>query len=65
MSIRPNLVRNKTQVRQRYFKALLKELKFVQLTMSEGREFHNLTVDIKYEQEKETVLAKGCNNCLL
>ena len=25
--------------------------------MSEGTEFHNLTVDIKYEQEKETVLA--------
>ena len=33
--------------------------------MSAGKQFHNLTEDIKYEEEKETFLAKGCNNCLL
>ena len=35
--------------------------------MSWGQQFHNLTadLDIKYEEENETVLAKGCNNGLL
>ena len=33
--------------------------------MSEGKEFHNLSVDIKYKEENETVLAKGCNSWLI
>ena len=54
----------KAQLRYRYFKAHLKELDPVQATMTGGKQFHNLTADIKYEEENETVLAKGCNNCL-
>jgi len=52
-------------VRYRSLKAHLKELGLVHATMSDGKQFHSLTVDIKYEEEKETVLAKGCSNCLL
>ena len=52
-------------MRYRSFKAHLKELRLVQVAISGGKQFHNLTEDIKYEEEKETVLAKGCNNCLL
>ena len=37
----------------------------MQHAMSGGKQFHSLTVVIKYEEEKETVLAKGCSNCLL
>ena len=55
----------KAQLKYRSFKVHLKELKPVQATMSEGKLFHNLTVDIKYEEENEIVLARGCNNCLL
>ena len=33
---------------------------YVQATISGGKQFHSLTVDIKYEQEKEAVPAKGC-----
>ena len=44
----------KAQVRYRSFKAHLKELKPVQTT----KHFHNLTVDIKYEEENKTVVAK-------
>ena len=55
----------KAQLRYRSFKAHLKELKPIQATMSGGKQFNNLTVDIKYEEKNETVLAKGCNNCLL
>ena len=54
----------KAQLRYRSFKAHLKELKPVQAAMSECKQFHNLTVDIKYKEENETVVAKGCNNCL-
>ena len=52
-------------MRYRSFKAHLKEPRPVHATMSSGKLFHSLTVDIKYEEEKETVLAKGCSNCLL
>ena len=39
----------KAQVKYISFKAHLKDLKFVQATISQGKEFHNITVDIKYE----------------
>ena len=52
-------------MRYRSFKTHLKELRLVHATMSDGKQFHSLTVDIKYEEVKETVLAKGCSNCLL
>ena len=48
------------RLRWNTYKAQVKEIKFAQATIPEGKQFHNLTVDIKYEQEKETVLAKGC-----
>ena len=51
----------KADVRYRPFKAHLEELRLVHATMSGGKQFHNLT---KYEEEKETVQARG-NNCLL
>ena len=46
-------------MRYRSLKAHLEELGLVHATMSDGKQFHSLTVDIKYEEEKETVLAKG------
>ena len=52
-------------MRYRSFKAHLKEPRLVHATMPGGKQFHSLTVDIKYKEEKETVLAKGCSNCLL
>jgi len=52
-------------VRYRSFITHLKELILVHATRSDGKQFHSLTVDIKYEEEKETVLAKGCSDCLL
>jgi len=32
------------------------------MQVSDGKQFHSLTVDIKYEEEKETVLAKGIDS---
>ena len=52
----------KAQVRYRSFKAHLKELKPVQATMTGGKQFHNLTANIKYEEKNKTVVAKDVIN---
>ena len=41
----------KAQLRYRSFKAHLKELKPIPATMSGGKQFNNLTVDVKYKEK--------------
>jgi len=42
-------VKYKAQVRYKSFNVHLNDLEFVRATISEGKEFHNLTVDINHE----------------